>query len=86
METVGIKELRSNLSQYLKRVREGEHVIVTDRGTEIAELSPLSPSRKVMLDLASAGKVVWSGGKPAGLRGVSIAGKALAESVLEDRG
>ncbi|MCJ7672194.1 MAG: type II toxin-antitoxin system prevent-host-death family antitoxin, partial [Acidimicrobiia bacterium] len=29
---VGVRDLKNNLSRYLDRVKEGEEVIVTDRG------------------------------------------------------
>jgi antitoxin (DNA-binding transcriptional repressor) of toxin-antitoxin stability system len=40
MKTVGIRELKNRLSEYLREVRAGENVLVTDRGEVIAELSP----------------------------------------------
>lgn len=41
MEAVGIRELRQNLSVYLKRVTEdGETFEVTDHGRPVALLSP----------------------------------------------
>src|ERR1700722_8245350 len=40
MRTVGIRELKNRLSEYLRRVRAGESVLVTDRGEIIAEVSP----------------------------------------------
>lgn len=40
MEAVGIRELRQNLSVYLKRVEEGEAFEVTDHGRPVALLSP----------------------------------------------
>lgn len=41
MEAVGIRELRQNLSVYLKRVtEEGETFEVTDHGKPVALLSP----------------------------------------------
>jgi prevent-host-death family protein len=39
-ETVGIGELRQNLSKYLKRVADGERLVVTDRNRPVAELGP----------------------------------------------
>ena len=39
-ETVGIAELRQNLSRYLRRVARGERLIVTDRNRPVAELGP----------------------------------------------
>jgi antitoxin (DNA-binding transcriptional repressor) of toxin-antitoxin stability system len=45
MKAVGIKVLKDNLSRYLRAVREGETVYVTDRDTVIAEIHrPLAPA------------------------------------------
>ncbi|HWT93328.1 MAG TPA: type II toxin-antitoxin system prevent-host-death family antitoxin [Solirubrobacteraceae bacterium] len=38
--TVGVRELRQNLSKYLARVKEGETLDVTERGQVVARLSP----------------------------------------------
>jgi len=40
MKTVGIRELKNRLSEYLRQVRSGESLLVTDRGEVIAEVSP----------------------------------------------
>lgn len=40
MQTVGVRELKNRLSEYLRRVRLGERVLVTDRGAVVAELLP----------------------------------------------
>ncbi len=40
MKTVGVRELKNKLSEYLRRVRLGESVLVTDRGEVVAELLP----------------------------------------------
>jgi prevent-host-death family protein len=40
-EAVGIRELRQNLSHYLRRVRKGESLQVLDRGRPVALLTPL---------------------------------------------
>src|ERR671919_1198432 len=40
MNTVGVAELRQNLSRYLRRVARGERLIVTDQNRPVAELGP----------------------------------------------
>ncbi len=40
MRTVGIRELKNRLSSYIRHVRSGETVRVTDRGEVVAELTP----------------------------------------------
>ncbi len=37
---VGVRELRQNLSRYLERVKAGEAFTVTERGEEVARLTP----------------------------------------------
>ena len=38
MHTVGIRELKSRLSAYIRLVRSGEIILVTDRGEVVAEM------------------------------------------------
>jgi prevent-host-death family protein len=40
MKTVGVRELKNRLSEYLRDVRSGEIVLVTDRGEVVAEIAP----------------------------------------------
>jgi prevent-host-death family protein len=41
MERVGVRELRQNLSVYLRRVKDGESLEVTEHGHPVAVLAPL---------------------------------------------
>lgn len=55
--SVGIAELRQNLSVYLRRVSEGERLVVTDRNRPVAELGP-APTTGADLDrLIAEGRV-----------------------------
>jgi prevent-host-death family protein len=40
MISTGIRDLKNNLSRYVRRVAAGERVAVTDRGRVVAELVP----------------------------------------------
>jgi prevent-host-death family protein len=54
---VGVAELRQNLSAYLRRVAQGERLLVTDRNRPVAELGP-PPSTGAALDrLITEGRV-----------------------------
>lgn len=56
-EMVGVAELRQNLSVYLRRVKKGERLVVTDRNRPVAELGP-APSTGPDLDrLIAEGRV-----------------------------
>ena len=39
VKTVGVRELKNRLSEYIRQVRSGESVLVTDRGEVVAELT-----------------------------------------------
>ncbi len=39
---VGIRELKSKLSEYLGRVSDGEELVITDRGTPVARVIPFA--------------------------------------------
>ena len=44
MRAVGIRELKNRLSEFIRLGEAGESVIVTDRGTVVAELRPSGPT------------------------------------------
>jgi prevent-host-death family protein len=53
---VGVRELRQNLSKYLRRVASGERLEVTERGKPVAVLTPLSESSSALQRLVSSGR------------------------------
>lgn len=88
MQAVGVRELKASLSAFLRRVGDGESLIVTDRGRPVARLSPPDIPEGI-LRLMREGKLIWSGRKPdfdqfplAKLRGP---GPTLSEILIEDR-
>ncbi|MFH1983727.1 MAG: type II toxin-antitoxin system prevent-host-death family antitoxin [Pseudomonadota bacterium] len=88
MDTVGIRELKKNLSEYLRRVKAGQQVVVTDRKSEIALIVPYrkAQERINILQLVSDGTAVWSGAKPRGFADrIPCAGNSVSEAVLADR-
>jgi len=44
MRAIGVRELKNRLSHYLRLVEAGEPVLVTHRGTVVAELRPAGPT------------------------------------------
>ena len=89
MDTVGVRELKSGLSRYLKRVRAGARVTVTERGRAIAMLGPVDVPADLEWAhaLVVSGHARWAGGKPAGSRQPvpTVAGRTVSEAVIEDR-
>lgn len=55
--TVGIRELRQNLSKYVERVKQGETLEVLERGRPVALLAPLRESATALDRLVAAGRV-----------------------------
>jgi prevent-host-death family protein len=84
----GVKELKNRLSYYLREVKEGEKVLITERDKVIATIVPMERADEdsKLLSLVKEGFAVWKGGKPVGSRHpVKIKGKTVSEMVLEDR-
>ena len=44
MKLVGVRELKNRLSEYLRFVKAGEEILVTDRGKIVARLSSAEPT------------------------------------------
>ena len=42
MDAVGLRELKNRLSEYVKLVRSGQSLLLTDRGHPVAEIRPVS--------------------------------------------
>lgn len=56
-DTVGVRELRQNLSRYLDRVKDGERLLVTERNRPVAVLGPLDEHQDPLERLIAAGLV-----------------------------
>ncbi len=56
-ETVGVGELRQNLSRYLRRIERGERIVITDRNRPVAELGPLPAAGSALDRLVAEGLV-----------------------------
>lgn len=44
---VGIRDLRDNLSRYIERVRGGDELVITDRGSAVARIVPVEGGRRL---------------------------------------
>ena len=88
MISVGIKDLKNRLSHYLREVKKGEKILITERDQVIATIIPVERGEEDsrLLSLVKEGFATWKGGKPTGSRHpVKIKGKTVSEIVLEDR-
>lgn len=55
--SVGIRELRQNLSVYIERVKAGETLEVTEHGRPVATLGPLPEPRSALERLRAEGRL-----------------------------
>jgi prevent-host-death family protein len=53
---VGVRELRQNLSRYLRRVERGARLEVTERGKPVAVLGPVDESGSALRQLVASGR------------------------------
>lgn len=88
MATVGIRDLKNRLSEFLRRVADGERITVTDRGKPIAVISPPEEAAEdeALRALVREGLAQWAGGKPRfPARRIRIRGKPISDTVIEGR-
>lgn len=83
-----MREIRQNLSVFLRRVRQGETFTVTDHGAPVALLTPLPPAGgHPLADLIAVGRVLPGarhGGLPRAVPGPSDCPTAT-EALLAER-
>jgi len=88
--TIGARELKTRLGSYLRQVRGGQTIVVTDRGEPVAELRPLAESAKG--DAARLQKLVALGVlsrksreplKP--FKPIRVSGRPLTATLLKER-
>ena len=87
--SIGIRELKSKLSECVREVKRGGTIVVTEHGRPVARLVPEGDSIGERLEmLKKAGTMLWSGrrlGRAA--PGVRPRGRrTVAEIVVENRG
>ncbi len=87
---VGARELKARLGTYLRRVREGRTLIVTDRGQPVAELRPIdadTTTGAVLTRLEAAGAVSRPVNEPlVPFRQIESQGGLASTAVVEGRG
>lgn len=58
MRSIGVRELRQNASRYLREVKRGETVEVTERGEPIARLVPIDKGASTYDRLVAEGRLI----------------------------
>lgn len=90
MSTVGVRELKTRLGRYLAMVRQGQTIVVTDRGRPIAEIRRIESNRgdedSVLAELSALGLITCQDPRPLDkIEKAVIEGKPLSGIIHEER-
>ena len=84
----GTRELKNKLSEYMRRVKAGETITVTEHGKTIGQIVPVKPTVEERLQaMVAAGQAEWNGQKlrPYRPKAVNKGNRQLSDLVVEDR-
>ena len=85
---VGTRELKSKLSEYMRRVKSGQTIVVTEHGKPIGQIVPVKASlEERMQGMVAAGLAVWDGQKLKPYKPVAInrGERQVSDLVVDDR-
>jgi prevent-host-death family protein len=93
MEKVSVSKLKDQIIAYLKKVRAGQTVLVTDRNKPIARLEPIGPTdsdSERIAELVRQGLVTMPKAPPLTIEEIRrmrpvVPGARLLEALLEER-
>ena len=86
--TVGIREFKARLASYLRQVKAGNTLVITEHGKPVGRIVPMKMSTQDRTqELIQAGVIAWSGRKPKKrVPTVKVRGnRTIANLLLEDR-
>lgn len=92
MKKVGSREFKNRQGYYLRRVKKGETLLVTDRGKPVAKISPVDTNSppgvdEILRQLAAQGHIrLGLGGPLPSFKPVRARGKPASQIIIEDRG
>jgi len=58
VETIGIRELRQNASEWIAKAKAGATIQITDRGRPVARLVPITPAEQARDQLIAEGQLI----------------------------
>jgi len=85
---VGVRELKTRLSEYLQQVKAGQTIVITEHGQPVGRIIPAARSLDDRLQaMAQAGLIAWSGKKLRPVRPAArVRGKrTVADLLIENR-
>jgi len=92
MSSVGIKELKNRLTYYIRLAKQGEEIVVTERGEPVVLMQPLRTAKDVralearLARLAAQGIAILPSRSPSKrIKPVRVSGTPASQLVLEER-
>lgn len=93
-KAVGIRELKTHLSRYIRQVKDGDEILVSERGRIVARMVPVEPPsegarlQNLLLKLSTEGKIILpridkKAARPATRK--TVKGTPFSDAVLEGR-
>jgi prevent-host-death family protein len=84
--TVGIRDFKARLSEYMSRVKHGQSIVITEHGKPVGRILPIEMSLEDRIEtLRKAGLVEWSGKKLRDIKPPAVnRGDKLASDVVVD--
>jgi prevent-host-death family protein len=86
--SVGVRELKTRLSEYLQRVKAGQVLVITERGRPVGRIVPVQQSLEERVQgLVEAGLAEWNGRRfqPGEPVAVNRGERQVADLVVEGR-
>ena len=87
-QTVGVRELKARLSEYLREVKAGRTILITERGQPVGRLVPAGETLQARLQaMVDAGLAEWNGQRlpPTKPVGKVKDGFSVADLLIGDR-
>jgi len=92
MTKVGIRELKNRLSRYIRLAKQGQTIVVTERGEEAARIVPPAGTQQkaqtvddILKRLAAEGHLRLGTGKFEDFKPIKTKGKPASQMIIEDR-
>jgi prevent-host-death family protein len=86
--TVGIRAFKARLSEYMRQVKKGQSIVITEHGKPVGRILPIEMSLEERVEmLRKAGLVEWSGKKLRRIKppAVNRGDKLVSDIVVELR-
>jgi prevent-host-death family protein len=86
MDVIGIRELRQHASRYVRAVKGGATITVTERGTAVARLTPLAPGDQHLAgEIEARGLIPPTRPRRHYTEDTRLVGTSLSELLSDDR-